>query len=142
MKVSEKHVARVVAEVSAGASDPNHTASVVGSFMQRQPTIGHYVLSHKKEIGAEGTVLTLLHAAVLARCIEVAGGRPLKPLAPKELDGAAKVTAEALAKEEPQLAAYMEGNVTADDPVLGGDKRKVALELLRTIARGLLDSTH
>jgi hypothetical protein len=142
MRVTEAHVARVVTEVSSGASDPNHTASLVGAFMQRQPTVGHYVLAHRSDVGAEGTVLTLLHAAVVARCIEVASGRPLRPLAPRDLDAAARSpggSADALAKEEPQLVAYVEGNVTAEDPTLGGKKRPIALELLRTITRALLD---
>ncbi len=136
MKVSEAHVARVVAEASQGASDPNHTASLVGAFMQKQPTIGHYVLSHRAEIGAEGTVLALLHASVLARCVEVARGKPLRAATARELDGAAKTNT--LAGDEPHLQAYLDGNLSDDDPTLDGARRAVALDLLRTIARALL----
>jgi hypothetical protein len=139
MKVSEAHVARVVAEASQGASDPNHTASLVGAFMQKQPTIGHYVLSHRSEIGPEGTVLALLHASILARCVEVARGRPLRGASARELDAAAAHKATSLASDEPHLQAYLDGNITDDDPTLGGKRRPLALDLLRTITRALLD---
>ncbi len=142
MKVTSEHVAEVVAEVSSGAEDPQHVAQVVGAFMQRQPLIGHYVSAHNRELGLEGVVLTLLHASVLARAVEVASGRPLPPLSARALDLAARspgAKEAALAKEEPELAGYLSGNLTADDPTLGGARRAVALELLGIIARALLD---
>lgn len=142
MRVNEQHVAKVVAEVSSGADDPQHVSSLVGAFMQRQPMIGHYVQAHTKEVGLEGMVLTLLHAFVVARCVEVAAGRKLKVVQARELDAAASAPGSGqklLADEEPELVGYLEGNVTADDPTLGGKKRPIALGLLRVITRALLD---
>jgi hypothetical protein len=142
VRVSEKQVAQVVGEISSGAGDPQHVASVVGAFMQRQPTIGHYVSAHAGELSLEGVVLTLLHAAVLARCVEVAAGRRLGAVAAAELDAAAARAADegALKESEPELHGYLVGNLAPDDATLGGARRAVALKLLRTIAGALLDS--
>jgi hypothetical protein len=137
--VTEQHVARVVAEISAGAEDPQHVASLVGAFMQVQPTIGHYVSAHSKELGLEGVVLTLLHASVLARCIETAAGRRMRAVRFPDLDVAAKTGAGGLSDEEPQLATYLAGNIAVDDATLGGERRKVALQLLDVIGRALLE---
>lgn len=139
MTVTEKHVAMVVKEVSAGAEDPQHVASVVGAFMQLQPTIGHYVSAHSKELGLEGVVLTLLHASVMARAVELALGKRLRAVRFDELDAAARAgDARALAADEPELWGYAEGNITVDDATLGGKKRGAALDALAVIARALL----
>ena len=139
MIVTEKHVADVVKEVSAGAEDPQHVASLVGLFMQVQPTIGHYVSAHSSELGLEGVVLTLLHASVLARCIEMAAGRRMRAVRFEDLDAAAKSSAPLLQESEPELAGYLSSNISADDATLGGKRRGVALELLDVIGRALLD---
>ncbi len=141
MIVKEQHVAAVVKEVSAGADDPQHVASLVGAFMQIQPTVGHYVSAHSNELGLEGVVLTLLHASVMARAVELAVGRRLRPIRFEDLDGAARTMSDgepALAKDEPELAGYLEGNLDAKDPTLAGGKRDVALRLLALIARTYL----
>jgi hypothetical protein len=139
--VSEQHVALVVKEVSAGAEDPQHVASLVGAFMQIQPTVGHYVSAHSNELGLEGVVLTLLHAAVMARAVEMALGRRLRAVRFDDLDGAAKsgATPEGLASEEPELAGYLEGNLDAKDPTLAGGRRDVALKVLAVVARAYLE---
>src|SRR6185369_6545078 len=90
MSIREDVVGRVVAEVSSGAEDPRHVSSLVGAFMQEQPLVGHYVSSHSRELSLEGVVLTLLHASVVARCVELQAGRALRPLKPNELDAAAR----------------------------------------------------
>ena len=64
MIVKAQHVAAVVKEVSAGADDPQHVASLVALFMQVQPTVGHYVSAHSNDLGLEGVVLTLLRGGV------------------------------------------------------------------------------
>jgi hypothetical protein len=140
--ISEEEVARVVAEVSAGAEDPQHVSALVGAFMQEQPLVGHYVSAHSKELSLEGVVLVLLHAAVVARCVELRGGRELKPLKANQLDAAARSPdrdEKTLMKDEPALMSYLHGNLTDDDPTLGGARRKDALELLYVIARAFLD---
>jgi hypothetical protein len=139
--VNERHVAHVVKEVSAGAEDPQHVASLVGAFMQIQPTVGHYVSAHSTELGLEGVVLTLLHAAVMARAVETALGRRLRAVRFEDLDSAAKsgATPTALAESEPELAGYLEGNLDPKDPTIGGGKRDVALRVLAVVARTYLE---
>jgi len=140
--ISEEVVAKVVAEVSAGADDPQHVSALVGAFMQTQPLVGHYVSSHSTELSLEGVVLVLLHASVVARCVELHAGRTLRALKPNQLDAAARSPSRdeaTLTKEEPALMSYLLGNVTNDDPTLGGKRRKEALGLLYTIARAFLD---
>lgn len=138
MIVKESHLAEVVAEVSAGAADPKHVATVVGGFIQLQPSIGQYVSAHADELGLEGVVLTLLHAAVVARAVEVAQGSELAPVRFTELDAAAAGDRR-LVDDEPELAGYIEGNLAGDDATLGGARRATALRLLGIIAYALLD---
>ncbi len=140
MTVKEQHVATVVKEVSAGAEDPQHVASLVGAFMQIQPTVGHYVSAHSKELGLEGVVLTLLHAAVMARAVELALGRRLRVVKFEDLDAVARHGGERpLVDDEPELAGYLEGNLDPKDPTIGGAKRDVALRLLAVVARAYLE---
>jgi hypothetical protein len=138
--VKEQHVATVVKEISAGADDPQHVASLVGAFIQLQPTVGHYVSAHSNELGLEGVVLTLLHASVLARAVEMALGRRLRAVRFDELDASARSgNGRLLADDEPELAGYLEGNIASDDVTLGGTKRDTAMRILSVIARALLD---
>jgi hypothetical protein len=140
--ISEEVVARVVAEVSSGADDPQHVSALVGGFMQAQPIIGHYVSSHSAELSLEGVVLVLLHASVVARCVELQAGRTLRALKPNLLDAAARSPArdeKTLVRDEPALMSYLHGNVTDEDATLGGARRKEALDLLYVITRALLD---
>ena len=141
MSVGTSQVAQAVKEVSDGAEDPQHVATVVGAFMKRQPTVGHFVASHSSELGLEGVVLTLLHASVLARCIELDAGRHLRLTSAVELDAAArsKEDEEAFRSSEPHLDTYLGENIASNDPTIGGKKRPVALGLLRVIARAFLD---
>ena len=136
MPISNADLERVVADVSSGAADPNHVAMVVGELMRRQPAIGHYVQGHGKELSLEGAVITLLHAAVLVRAVEVSHGRALPKLDFRMLDRATRYPG-ALA-DEPALASYVDSNVTADDPMLGGPRRDVARAILDVIARAIL----
>jgi hypothetical protein len=144
VRVGEKQVGQAVAEVSVGAEDPQHVASVVGAFMQRQPMIGHYVSAYTSDITLEGMVLTLLHASVLARSVELAAGRKLRVVQANDLDAASSAPGSGkkeLQAEEPELFGYLEGNVSADDPTLGGKRRATALSILRVVARALIDKT-
>jgi hypothetical protein len=140
--VTEDTVSRVVAEVSAGAEDPRHVSALVGAFMQDQPLVGHYVSSHSKELTLEGVVLTLLHASVVARCVETHAGRDLRPLKPAELDAAARkkdIDEASLTKSEPALMSYLLGNIPPEDATLGGARRSDALKLLFVLTRAFLD---
>ncbi len=140
-KVQEQHVARAVSEVEQGAGDPKHVASVVGAFMQRQPMIGHYVQAHTAEVGLEGMVLVLLHASVVARSVELCAGRRLKVVQARDLDVAASALdsgEKTLAAAEPEIMGYLNGNISPQDPTIGGKKRGIAMALLRVILRALL----
>jgi hypothetical protein len=137
VKVKAEHVERVVAEVSSGSEDPQRVASLVGGFMAEQPMIGHYVSSYSNDLGLEGVVLTLLHAHVLARCVEVAAGRRLRAVQAPDLDAAAR-SSRTLAEEEPLLDGYLESNVPENDATLG-KHRAAALRVLRLVARALVE---
>jgi hypothetical protein len=137
--VHEQHIAAVVNEVSSGADDPQHVASIVGAFIQVQPTVGHYVSAHSNELGLEGVVLTLLHASVVARAVELAQGRRRRALRFEDLDAATLAgDGQTLTQEEPELASYLEGNIALDDATLGGDKRMTALRVLAVITRAFV----
>lgn len=136
MPISSKAVERVVEDISSGASDPNHVASLVGELMRAQPAIGHYVQGHARELTVEGTVVVLLHAAVVVRCVEASRKQMLRRLDFRMLDLAASQPG-ALALE-PALGSYVDSNVTADDPLLGGARLATARAILDTIARAAL----
>jgi hypothetical protein len=136
MPIENQLVERVVADVSSGAADPNHVAMVVGELIRRQPAIGHYVQGHAQELSLEGSVIVLLHAAVLLRCVEASRGRALRPLDFRALDAATRHPGAL--DEEPGLASYVDSNVTNEDPMLGGARRLTARSLLDVIARALL----
>jgi len=138
VKIKAEHVERVVAEVSQGSDDPQRVASLVGAFMREQPMIGHYVSSYSNDLGLEGVVLALLHAHVLARCVEVAAGRHLRPVQAADLDAAARASLGALADDEPLLDGYLENNIPENDPTLG-KHRAAALRILRLVARALVE---
>jgi hypothetical protein len=107
--------------------------------MQIQPTVGHYVSAHSNDLGLEGVVLTLLHASVMARALELACGRRLRAVRFEDLDAAARSgDGSPLADEEPELAGYLEGNLDAKDPTLANGRREVALRVLFVIARAYL----
>lgn len=138
VKVKAEHVARVVEEVSQGSEDPQRVASLVGGFMREQPMIGHYVSSYSNQLGLEGVVLALLHAHVIARCVEIARGQRLRLVAAPDLDAAARSNRGALAGDEPELDGYLSGNIPEADPTLG-PHRDTALGLLRLVARALVE---
>jgi len=139
MPIQNQLVERVVADVSSGAADPNHVAMVVGELIRRQPAIGHYVQGHAKELSLEGSVIVLLHAAVLLRCVEASRGRALRALDFRALDAATR--SPGALDEEPGLASYVDSNVTSEDPMLGGARRHTVRALLDVIARALLASS-
>src|SRR5262247_350548 len=118
MLVSEEVLAQVVADASASHQNPRFVEETVGAFMRRQPIVGNYVAAHQKELGIEGVVLVLLHAAILLRAVERA--------------------AEAeFGKIEPAIRDYLSANVAEDATLKDAAMRKQALELLRVIAVSL-----
>ena len=99
--------------------------------------LGHYVQAYSKDLGLEGVVLTLLHVAIIAACVERARGRDLRRLTSKQL-GPRSRKRSTRSDDEPALAAYLESNLDAKDPTLGGKKFALANRLLSTAARALL----
>lgn len=140
MPITNAQVERVVADVSSGASDPNHVAMVVGELMRRQPAVGHYVQGHARELSLEGSVVVLLHAAVLLRCIEVERGRALPVIDFRALDAASHMPGAL--RTEPALQSYVDSNIGTDDPLLGGARRATVQHLLDVIARAFLSTSR
>jgi hypothetical protein len=137
--ISSAQVERVVSDISSGAADPNHVATVVGGLMQRQGAIGHYVQGHARELSLEGTVMLLLHAAVLIRCVETAMGRDIPRLDFRALDRAARAeNVEHIFVMQPALASYVDSNVVAEDPTLGGARLPVARRILAVLMNAIL----
>src|SRR5262245_61896766 len=99
MLVSEEVLAQVVADASASRANPGFLEETVGAFVRRQPIVGNYVAAHQNELGIEGVVLVLLHAAILLRAVERAAGRKMGALAAQHLDAGLKRA------EEPQFGA-------------------------------------
>ena len=140
MLVSEEVLAQVVAEASASHANPRFVEETVGAFMRRQPIVGNYVAAHQNELGIEGVVLVLLHAAILLRAVERSAGRKMGAVAPQHLDAGLKRADEAqLGKTEPAIRDYLSANVADDATLRDPARRKEALQLLRVIATSLVD---
>ena len=140
MLVSEEVLAQVVADASASHTNPRFVEETVGAFMRRQPIVGNYVAAHQKELGIEGVVLVLLHAAILLRAVERAAGRKMTALGPQHLDAGLKRAGEAeFGKAEPAIRDYLSANVAEDATLKDATMRKDALQLLRVIAVSLVE---
>src|SRR5215475_13959207 len=142
MKISEEVLTQVVSEVSQSHSNPRFVEETVGAFMRRQPIIGNYIASHQRELGVEGVVLVLLHAAIVARAAERAAGRKLPPLGPQQLDVIARRKPEApdFKAEQPAIADYLGANVADDATLATPARRDEALALLRIVALALAEA--
>jgi hypothetical protein len=140
MVLSEEVLSQVVADASAGHTNPRFVEETVGAFMRRQPIVGNYVAAHQKELGVEGVVLVLLHAAILLRAVERAAGRKMGALSPQHLDaGLARAGEADFSKAEPAIRDYLSANVADDATLSDPARRKEALRLLRVIAMSLCD---
>jgi hypothetical protein len=142
MQVSEEVLAQVVSEVSAHHANPRYVEETVGAFMRRQPIVGNYIAAHQRELGVEGVVLVLLHAAILARAVERLAGRKLGPLDPGRLDLAARRRASDadFRAEQPAVADYLGANVADDATLAAPERRAEALSLLRVVTLAFADA--
>ena len=142
MKLKEDVLAKVVAEVSAGHTNPRFVEETVGAFMRKQPIIGNYVASHQKELAVEGIVLVLLHAAILCRAIERAGGHKIGAISAPQLDAAARGQPDEppFGEAQPAIRDYMSANVSEDPTLAKGKRRELALSLLRLCATALIEA--
>lgn len=113
MRIDDKLVAEVVAEVSAKMSDPNYSAVAVGGFVQSQNPAAQFVTAHESELGnAEAIVSVIFHASLLAQCFQRANGRALRTMSFEDLDTVASGDPlAALAKRQPALSDFVVSNV-------------------------------
>jgi hypothetical protein len=141
MLVPEEVLSQVVADVSQSHGNPRFVEETVGAFMRRQPIVGNYVAAHQQELGVEGVVLVLLHAAVLLRATERAAGRKLGVLQPNHLDVVVRRAAQVsdFAQAEPAIEDYLHANVAEDATLAAPGRKEQALSLLRVVACALCD---
>jgi len=113
MIVSEACIAEVVEDAGRQMHDPNYITGCVDRLMGEQPAISRYVVAHQRELGVEGVVSALFHVAIIHESVVRAKGRSPDRLSYAELDTSARTTptAEALARTEPNIAAYIASNV-------------------------------
>ncbi len=113
MIVSETCIAAVVEDAGKEMHDPKYITGCVDRLMGAQPAVSRYVVAHQRELGVEGVVSVLFHAAIIHASVTCAKGREPDRLSYAELDAAARATptVEALASSEPNIAAYIASNV-------------------------------
>jgi len=128
--IKKETVAAVVAEASQKMSEPNYSATLVGGFVQRQPSIVHYVSAHEPELGgAEGVVNVIFHAALIAQAFLRGGGRS-RTVTFDDLDRAAGGdTMTVLATAQPFVHGFIEENV--ESPVARSVLALISLALDR-----------
>ncbi|HJZ85717.1 MAG TPA: hypothetical protein VKN99_11135 [Polyangia bacterium] len=141
MMVAEEVLAQVVTEVSQSHGNPRFVEETVGAFMRRQPIVGNYIASHQGELGVEGVVLTLLHAAIVARAVERAAGRKLPALEARHLDAAAQrgPNVDGFRSAQPAIYDYLGANVADDATLATPERRDQALLLLRVVSAAMAE---
>lgn len=113
MPIPEKTVAEVVKEASLKMRDAKYAPTLVGSWVQAQPSTARYLSSFAKELGgAEAVVHAVFHAALLDTCFLRHAGRRVRAMSFAELDTVAGMDREAeLRKRQPALLDYLNANV-------------------------------
>ncbi len=140
MILQEAALAQLVGELSKQQS-PQFVPDTVAEYMKRQPVAGQYVASHQRELGVEGVVLVLLHAAILTKAVERAAGRRLRRLGSPSLDSAARMVKadDAFEKAQPAAHDYLVANVADDDTLQTPAHKTLALYLVRVLVQAALD---
>ncbi|HVV88338.1 MAG TPA: hypothetical protein VHE35_35090 [Kofleriaceae bacterium] len=115
MPIKKETVAAVVAEASQRMSEPNYSASLVGGFVQAQPSVVQYVSAHEDELGgAEGVVNVIFHAALIGQAFQRGNGGRTRTLSFDDLDRAAGGDSmELLSAAQPFVHGFIEENVAA-----------------------------
>ena len=116
--------------------DPQYTSEVVHGFMAAQRNVAQLVIASSGTLTTEGVVTVLFHAATIADAVARHRGGSVCSVTMQDLDRAAKraPNLEALARQEPNLASYIAGNLDEGPP---GCNLKEARELLAYIASAL-----
>jgi hypothetical protein len=123
MPIPEKVVAEVVKEASLKMRDPKYAQTLVGSWVQAQPSTVRYLTSCARDLGgAEGVVNAVFHAALLDTCFLRHAGRRVRAMTFAELDSVSGLDREAeLSKLQPALVDYLNANVE------GAEMRRVLM---------------
>ena len=113
MPIKKDTVAQVVAEASQLMSEPNYSTTLVGGFVQAQPSIVAYVSAHEDELGgAEGVVSLIFHAALIAQMCARGNGGPVRTASFEDLDRASGGDSmELLQAAQPFIHGFIEENV-------------------------------
>lgn len=131
MPIKKETVAQVVAEASQKMSEPNYSATMVGSFVQAQPSITQYVSAHEEELGgAEGVVNVVFHAALIGQMFQRGNGGRIRIVSFDDLDRVAGGDSmELLSAAQTFVHGFIEENVA--DPTARSILALVALALDR-----------
>lgn len=115
MPIKKETVATVVAEASQRMSEANYSATLVGGFVQAQPSMVQYVSAHEEELGgAEGVVNVIFHAALIAQAFQRGNGGRIRSVSFDDLDRVAGGDSmELLAVAQPFVHGFIEENVPA-----------------------------
>ncbi|MBI4509768.1 MAG: hypothetical protein HY698_09020 [Deltaproteobacteria bacterium] len=113
MRIPENTVADVVRDASQRMSDPRYAQTVVGTWVQSQPSATRYLTAFVKEFGGpEAVVNAVFHAALMANCFLRHAGRSVRAITFEELDSVASLDrAKELQKRQPALHDYLVANV-------------------------------
>jgi hypothetical protein len=116
-RIPEKVVVEVVKEASIKMRDPKYASTLVGSWVQAQPSATEYVKAHVKELGsAEAVVNLVFHAALMSSCFLRHTGRSVRKMTFAELDAVASGDRDAdLKRKQPALFDYLAANVDNDE---------------------------
>lgn len=115
MPIKKETMAGVVAEASQRMSEPNYSATLVGGFVQAQPSIVAYVTAHEDELGgADGVVNLIFHAALIGQAYQRHNGGRIRVVSFDDLDRASGGDSmELLAIAQPFVHGFIEENVAA-----------------------------
>jgi hypothetical protein len=113
MPIKKETVASVVAEASQKMAEPNYSATLVGSFVQAQPSIVQYVSAHEPELGgADGVVNVVFHAALISQAYQRGNGGRIRIVSFDDLDRVSGGDSmELLATAQPFVHGFIEENV-------------------------------
>lgn len=115
MPIKKETVAAVVAEASQRMSEPNYSATLVGGFVQAQPSVVQYVSAHEQELGgAEGVVSVIFHAALIGQAYQRGAGGRVRIVSFDDLDRVSGGDSmELLATAQPFVHGFIEENVSS-----------------------------
>ena len=114
MPIKKETVAAVVAEASQRMSEPSYSATLVGGFVQGQPSLVQYISAHEDELGGTDAVVNVVfHAALIGQIFLRSGGRS-RVVSFDDLDRASGGDSmELLSVAQPFVHGFIEENVSS-----------------------------